>query len=239
MPRREDSAGCFQAFLLGCGFLVLLLIGAVAAAVYLFNTRGPELAAKFIDSQTGQILDVTGMTSDEKSEVKKEISRLTGKLAAHELTAEHGQRLSQALEETPILSLLMLQGLRKAGLNASRLAAGEIESADLEMGRLQRGLVESKIPNSAAQNLLEAHDFAEKQMQTKVWTAEDWKEFITGCKRLADEKQIPTEPYLLDVRSQMRKIVDDILGEGDSAKPVSASSQIQPASGAIQPATGP
>ncbi|MGY8771150.1 MAG: hypothetical protein ACKVH8_22280, partial [Pirellulales bacterium] len=51
-------------------------------------------------------------------------------------------------------------------------------------------------------------------------TDEELREFIAECKRIADEKEIPDENFIIDLTAELKKAIDNVLLDPIDVEPV-------------------
>ena len=231
--RESNSSSCLKVLGIGCLVSVVLLVLTVGVGFYFIKTRGLDLAASAITAITDKMLSESQLTDAEKEGVRSEVSRLTTRLKAGEISIDHLKKLSDGLENSPLPGLLFLQAVATGKLVPAGIPTEEASSACLHAQRLQRAAVEGKISPQALHEVLQAIPREGKKSLSaekappesglsesardrtgdfkKEITAEDWRPVMALIKRMADDAGIPNEPYRLELTQEIRKLLDQVL----------------------------
>lgn len=204
MAQQGGGGGCLKAFLFGCGFLVLLVILG-AGTVYYYRH---SLIASTINVVVGQWLADAGLPHENRAEIAKEIDRLTDAIRVGNLSAE---QVSQVLQESDVFYLLLLEGLHRAELPDSPLTPEQQEEARAQIQRVQRGVIEEKITGD---QVFSAFDAIRPQGTEKggAVSPAEWETLVASAKTLADQANIESGTYEIDLTAQVRDLVDALLG---------------------------
>jgi hypothetical protein len=200
--------------------MVLLAIAAIAGGIYIFKTRGPQLAASAITIVTDKMIKETTLTPEDKDKIRTEIRRVSDKVASGEISTEHLQKLSNSLENSPVVVLMLLEGVSAGWLESSGLNAEEKEAGKIDAERVERGAAEGKIDKDTLHGIFTSVPSDQEGHPRQPMSSDEWRTLLAIIKKAADDAQIPNEPYTLDIPAQVKKLVDEILGEGTEEKPL-------------------
>jgi hypothetical protein len=223
--KEPKSSSCLKMLGIGCVVLVVVLVIAIGSGVYFLKTRGLELVSSAITSMTESMLRESQLTDAEREGVRGEISRLTTRLKAGEISLDHVKKLADGIQKGPLPTLLFLQGVATGNLVPPDIPTEERTSARLNAQRLQRAAVEGKVTPQVLQEVLKAipreqNDPPKAEQEPPKWslespkkeiTAEDWRPVMGLIKKLADDAGIPNEPYQLELTQEIRKLLDEVL----------------------------
>jgi hypothetical protein len=231
--KEPKSSSCLKMLGIGCVVLVVVLVIAIGTGVYFIKTKGLELVSSAITSMTEKVLQESQLTDVEKEGVRGEISRLTMRMKAGEISLDHMRKLADGIQQGPLPTLFFLQGVATGNLIPPDIPTEEKTSARLNAQRLQRAAVEGKVTPQALQEVLKAiprdgNDSPKAEQEPPSWnlesprqemtgpfkkeiTPEDWRPVMTLIKKLADDAGIPNEPYQLELTQEIRKLLDEVL----------------------------
>lgn len=207
--------------LIGClGFFVLMVILAGIGG-YLAATKGPAMAAKFVRNQVADQIQSSDLPADEKDEIVRQLDRLVVAFENGELSPDDLERVGRELAKSPIVIAGVLKGVEEQYLKPSGLSDDEKEEARKAIQRIWRGAIEKKIDPDELQPALET--IADKKGENK-WelksklTDEELREFVSILKSVADEHEIPDESFDVQISEEVRRLVDELLGEDTSSE---------------------
>ena len=209
-PRRRRGCGCGSCLLvfLGLGLLSVLCCGI---AGYLGVQRAPDWAH---DAIVAAVND-SDLDPEAKQEITAQMDRLLKEYKAGNVS---GEQIGEALEEfaeSPIMLLIMAYAAMESYVEPSGLSDDEKNEAKLAFQRVARGTFEKKVDPDDLERALDyisKKDFnGNRQIKNKI-SDEELRSLVKECTRVADEAEIPNEPYQVDVAAEVKRIVDRALG---------------------------
>jgi len=209
-PRRRRGCGC------GSCLLAMFLLGLSSIAIC---GVGGYLGFKSLPSWTHGAIVAAVNDSDLDQESKRSITadmdRLLKEYNAGKVSSEQlGQALDE-LGESPVLVLVMVYATMKSYVEPSGLSDEEKSDAKLAFQRVARGTFEKSIdPDDLEEafNFISKKDFnGNRQIKSRV-TDEELRSLVKECRRVADEAEVPDEPYQVDVAGEVKRIVDRAVG---------------------------
>ena len=167
--------------------------------------------------------------AQEKTEVIEQIDRVVTAYKDRKINQEDLNRVLTELQDSPALTVVSLYGIDESYLADSKLSEAEIAAGRRAFQRVIRGVYEKKIEEDALYDALPE----EREMSTGNQTDgaivrpastnseseisdDDLREAITKLKVMADNAQIPDEPFQLDIGDEIKKVVDKALAAKQS-----------------------
>ena len=170
--------------------------------------------------------------AQEKTEVIEQIDRVVTAYKERKINQDDLNRVLTELQESPALMVVSLYGIDEDYLVDSGLSEAEIVQGRRVFQRVIRGVYEKKIDEDAFYAALpEERDIAEGDQKNgavvrpasttspEEISTDDLREAIAKLKVMADNAQIPDEPFQLDIGDEFKKAVDKALaGKNAQAK---------------------
>ncbi len=212
-----EKGNWFSTCLIGCLItFVISLILCAGAGIYVYrNSRSlfGDLARKALVTA----VESAQLQAEEETEVIAQIDRVVNAYKQGEISNEQVGRIFQRLMESHVMGLILIRAAENIYLEPSGLSEDEKRQAKVELQRVVRGMIEKSISSDQADSLLqyftEEGPNGSRQLKKKL-TDDELREMIAECKRLADEAEIPDEPYEVDVAAEVRQVVDQALNPG-------------------------
>ena len=156
----------------------------------------------------------------EKAEVITQIDRVVTAYKEKKIDQADLERVLNDLQDSPALKALALYGIEDEFLEGTSLTDKEIAQARLTFQRALRGVYEGKISDETFYDLLPGFDIDEVRLAANNNAAnnaadeptdDDLRETLVKLKVLADNANIPNEPFQLDIGDAVKKLVDQAL----------------------------
>lgn len=214
-PKSKTGWGCLGCAL-GClGFVVVLLIIAAAGAWYAY-TKLPDMARGLV----AKGVEESELDPEDKQKVMQQVDRLVEGYKQKKVDLQQLAKFGEDFMKSPLMDIFIAFAARKQYIEKSGLSAEEKMEAERTLQRVARGVIEEKITQEELQKALdyisEARPNGAREFKQTVTDAE-LREFLSECKKLADEEMIPDQESNVDVGAELKKLVDKTLGEAPPA----------------------
>ena len=214
-PPQPAKGSGMSTCLVGCaifGVVSLLICGGVTWYV---TTHIAGWGIDLVASIAKQSVDASEMRAADKEEVKGQIDRVATGFKDGKITGQELQTIVEKLTQSPLFSVLVIYGVEQQYLTDPNITPEEKADAERILQRIARGCVEGKITTSDLQGPLSKITQDNPQPgqppQAKQVSKEDLKKCLDELEELADAKEIPDEPYELNVGAEVKRIVDEAL----------------------------
>lgn len=210
----------------GCGscLMALVVTGLIftalcAAGGYLVYRNAPGWAHDAIVAAVNE----SDLPDSQKQDVAGELDRLLSAYNEGTVSTEQMAEAFGELSKSRTMGLLMAYGTMKNFIEPSGLSEDEKAGAKLAFHRVARGVYEQAVE---PKQLEDAFDFISQKdfngnRKLKSHVADDeLRALVAECNRVADEAQVPVEPYVVDVAADVERIVDAALGIPPAEQPV-------------------
>lgn len=194
--------GCLGMFLIG--ILVCAGVGYYAARKIPDGIRDVTVAA----------VRQSDLAEEDKRVIIEQIHRVHGEYKAGRIGIEKVGEVVDRLTNSPLIPVMIAKAAKHKYLNPSGLTDEEKAAADVTLQRVARGVIENKIEShelDLALDYISTRQGEQRQFKETV-SDDDLRKFLEECRRLVDAKEIPDEPFQIDLGSEFRKAVDQALG---------------------------
>ncbi len=208
----RQGSGCLKGCLVVVAIFVALIVifGVVAA----FKWRG--WVASFAGTAIQQSLDASSLPPQEKSEVQQELQRVIDAFVANQISGPQLGEIMTSLLDSPLMNSLVVSVVEAQYLNKSGLGAEEIAVGKTTLRRFVIGMFEDKINEQAIDKVL-LHIADRQPDGTWIFrqqvSDDDLRAMLAAAKVEADTAGIPAEVQEVDPSEEVRRIVDETLGE--------------------------
>jgi hypothetical protein len=191
--------------------MLVLVVGTALAGWYAYR-KMPDIAQSVIVAA----VDESDLSAEDKQVVKRQVERLVQAYKQGKVSNERLIQFAERLTKSPLMDLMIAYAARVQYINESGLSDEEKAAADRTLQRLARGVIEKKI---ATEDLDAALDHISNELPnggrefSEEVSDEDLRAFLAECKRLADAAEVPDADYKVDIGTELRKLVDEVLGE--------------------------
>lgn len=206
---KSSGLGC----LLGCASVGLALVLICGGLIWYASVNAARWGTDIAASFAKQTVDASEIRDADKTVVKAQIDRVADGFKEGKITGEELGTIFEKVLESPLFSVLVIYGLEHEYINDPNLPAEEKAKAERTLQRIARGCVEGKITTNDLQGPLSnvSQTDPNQPQQQKQVSKEDLKKCLEDLKKLADDKEIPDEPYELNVGAEVKRIVDEAL----------------------------
>ena len=217
-PQPTKRTGCgWGSCLVGC--LVIGVLGAISCGglTYYFMKRIPN------DLRNGAVKAVreSDLAEEDKKVVIEQLDRVHADFTTGKIGFRDVGKLVETLTNSPLMPVMLAKAAKKKYVDPSGLSDEEKQDADMTFQRVTRGIVEKKIPQSELETALNMiSDGAGNQRRLKDSLSDDEvRAFLTECKRVVDEAEIPEEPFEIDIGAEFKRAVDEAMGTTEKTLP--------------------
>jgi hypothetical protein len=207
----RTALGC----MLGCvGVLVVTALVCVLG-VWWVASNAKRIAADAVRDALVQTVQDSEMSDEDKTEVIAQIDRVNDAYKEGRIDLEKVAQVMQNLGESPLFALAMVYGAEKQYVEPSGLTDQEKTDARRTLQRAARGVFEKKISqfeiDKAIDRISTPGPNGQKQLKERL-TDDELKAFLKDLKTLADDANVPDEPFEVDIGEEFKKAVDKALG---------------------------
>jgi hypothetical protein len=221
--------------LIGClvVFAVLVVLGILVAVWVSRNLH--KWAADFGTLAVNQAISESDLPAKEKDEMREQTGRVATALREGKITMGQAGEIVQKVFESPLMPTLVVGAVDKQYLQRSGLTEAEKAEGRLSLKRFARGTLDKKIDQTGIDAVLAhvADRDAEGQWQLRsVVSDEDLRAALAEAKSQADKAGIVPDPEDIDASGELKRIIDDALGEPAAAAAVTPAESTKPANSA-------
>ena len=224
-PPRSSGSGCGPGILLGClGVFVVCVILCAGSVWYVQQNAGKWVAGVVREVFVASI-KASEIPEGEKTEVIAQIDRVLAAYKAGRIKSEDIEPVMKKLERSPVFLMMQTWGLEKAYVDPSGLSDEEKEQGRRTIERAFRGLVEQKITQEEFTGVVPQQPQGQAEVkidngktvikshtdQRSPLTDEEVRKMLADLKKLADDAEIPDEPFTIDIGDEVKKLVDEVL----------------------------
>ncbi|MBC7854022.1 MAG: hypothetical protein IAF94_11340 [Pirellulaceae bacterium] len=212
-PPSRSMAPC----LIGCGVTGLAMLLICGGTVWYVTTNLKNIATNLVASTVKQSIDASEMRAEDKQELNAQIDRVAEGFKKNKINGEELGQVMEGLTKSPLFVVLIVYGVTHEYINRPGLDPAEKAEAERTLQRIARGTAEGTIEGEDLEKPFSTISQDPNQPmqpgqppQTKQQLSDgDLKKFLADLKTLADEKEIPDEPYELNVGKEVKRIVDE------------------------------
>ena len=213
-PQPSSGGGCGMGLLIGCLGAVVLSVLLCAGGVWWISRNVSSLIATGIRTAIVAVVNESELEAQEKTQVIAQIDRVVDAYKAGKISNEQLEKLADELQDSPVFVLIQIYGTQAAYLQPSGLNDEEKAAGKRTFERVFRGIHEKKLDledfNAAMPESMR-QDAEEPGNEPRRISDEDLRTFLANLKKLADDAEIPDEPFQIDVSEELKKDVDKVL----------------------------
>jgi hypothetical protein len=210
-PAKKSGWGCLGCAL-GCLGIIVVLGIAAGIGTWYFIKQLPEIARQGIH----EMIKDSDLSEDDKRVVMQQVDRLVDGYKDGRIDMQQLARFAEDFAQSPLMDLLIAFGAKVQYIEKSGLTPDEKAEAEKTLQRVARGVIEEKIEQEkldiALNHISNEQPNGARQFKESV-SDEELRAFLSECKKLADEAQIPDEDVQVDIGKELKKLVDKTLGE--------------------------
>jgi len=225
-PARSSGSGCGLTLLIGCVGTLVVGVLLCAGGVWYVRQNADKWVAGMVREFIVATINGSEIPAREKTEVIAQIDRVVEAYKKGRIKPEDLDPMMKKLQTSPAFLLIEAWGLEKAYLDPSGLPAEEKAAGRRTIERAFRGLCEQKITPQQFSGVVPQRQFqsqAEVQIDNgktvvkqsrgpgSQLTDEEVRKLLADLKELADDANIPDEPFEIDIGDEVKKLVDDVL----------------------------
>lgn len=209
-PRRSIMGPC----LIGCGITGVVGMLVCGGIVWYLVANAKNLATNMIAGVVKQSIEASEMRKEDKQEVIAQIDRVAEGFKQNKIDGQELGKIMEGIGNSPLMVVLVVYGTTHEFINRPGQDAAVKADAERTLQRIARGTAEGKISKNDLQEPFSkiSQDSGEPNappQPKQQLTDEELKEFLAELKALADAKEIPDEPYELNVGKEIKRIVDE------------------------------
>jgi hypothetical protein len=213
-PQQASGSGCGMGLLIGCLGGAVLCVLLCAGGIWWVSNNVGKLVAGVVRAGIVAVVNESELDAQEKTQVIAQIDRVVNAYKAGKLSNEELEKLFDELQDSPVFVLIQIYGTEAAYLQPSGLNDEEKAAGKRVFERVFRGINEKKIDfedfNAAMPESMRP-DPEDPGAERDPVSDEDLRTFLANLKKLADDAEIPDEPFEIDVSDELKKDVDKVL----------------------------
>ena len=238
-PPKSSGSGIGAGLLIGCLGVFLLCVVMCAGGVWYVQRNVDRWAMTFVREALVAVVNESQIPAQEKTEIVGQVDRVVNAYKARKISQEDLERVMEELQDSSAFSLILLHGTGEQYLDDSGLSEDEKTAGRRVFERALRGIYEEKIaeedfyaalPDSfesdlphkpadvdeappAADVVAESGEANAEAMEGEEYavTDEQVRASLKKLKTMADEAEIPDEPFVIDFGDEVKKAVDAAL----------------------------
>jgi hypothetical protein len=212
---RKDNTLKIVLIVLGVLFLIgLLICGGLIVAAYYFAANAKGMITEGVRSAVVQTIRESDLRQEDKDVMVAQVNRVADEYKAGRITIEDLTRIMENMAESPLMVLGMVYVMDEKYIKPADMPESEKEAARLTLQRAARGVYEQKIDQQQIESAIDPISTKDaqgnRQLKDRV-TTQELRAVLTELKRLADEAQVPDEPFQVDIGGEFKKAVDRAL----------------------------
>jgi len=216
-PYQQPPSRSWAPCLIGCGITGLVVLLLCGGTVWYVTSNFKNIAVNVISQALKQSVESSQMRAEDKKEVIAQIDRVADGYKKNKINEQELGKIMEGMAKSPLMMVLIVYGVTYDYINRPGQDADVKAEAERTLQRIARGTAEGTIKeedlkkpfSSIAQDPNQQVQPGQPPQPKQQLTDEDLKKFLEDLKTLADEKEIPDEPYELNVGKEIKRIVDE------------------------------
>jgi hypothetical protein len=209
-------------FLKVLGILAILVVLVCAGVGTWLYMNAKSLIASGVQAVVVEMVEQSELPDDQKTSILANIDGLAEDLKNDKLSMAEFGRIFEKLGEGPFFNLVMIEAVEAQYMN--RVSPNEEEKleAALAFDRFERGIVEEKLSDDQVEEamaLVQTAGTEDAPQMKEGLTADDLRAFVDKITQLADEAEIPSEPFVPDFAGQFQAAIDAVRGGAAETAP--------------------
>ena len=199
--------------------LMVLVCAGVGTFIYMnFKGWAVDLASAMVVS----IVEESNLPEDQKESILTNVETLAEDVRNGDLPMEDFGEIMMSLSQGPFLNLVLVELIEADYVSKCQPNDKDRAAAALAFDRFERGIVEEKISDEKVEEamaLVQAADMKDTPQLKENLTADELKAFVEKIAQLADEEEIPAEPFTVDFAGMFQEAIDAVRGGAASTAP--------------------
>jgi hypothetical protein len=216
-PYQQPPSRSWAPCLIGCGITGLVVLLLCGGTVWYVTSNFKNIAVNLVASTAKKAIEDTKMREVDKKDVIAQIDRVAEGYKKNQINEQELGKIMEGMAKSPLMMVLIVYGVTYDYINRPGQDADVKAEAERTLQRIARGTAEGTIKeedlkkpfSSIAQDPNQQVQPGQPPQPKQQLTDEDLKKFLEDLKTLADEKEIPDEPYELNVGKEIKRIVDE------------------------------
>ncbi len=208
--------------LFGC--LIMFVIGVVlaGAAIYWITQNWRGWASDFGSQVLKQSIEASDLPEQEKQEVQLQVDRVIEAVRDGTLSPDQLGTIFEKLADSPVLTLIIVSTAENKYVEPSDLSEEEKEEARVTIHRFVRGATDGDIPEAEVDEALShiADRAGDGWHLRESVTDDQLRAFLATAKAKADEAGVAEEPEEFDPSDEVKRIIDEAMGEQLAEQPI-------------------
>ena len=209
---KSGWGGCLMGCLIGAAIVLLLAAGAVWWAVN--NWKGWLVTGGTQAIEAG--IEESELPDQEKAELKAELTRLREGFLKGDISDEQMIQVVETLVQSPLIRMLVVAAVETHYVKNSGLDDEEKAEAEIALQRFAYGMMNKKIGEEDLDEVLshiaDRDANGNLKIREKV-SDEELRAFLAAATEKADAAEVPAEIEPVDPSDELKKIIDNALGE--------------------------
>ena len=196
--------------------LLICIVLLVAGGWYLWRQM-PAMLADAAQTVGRDVIEDMQLAPEQKQRLTARLDQLIEDFKAGQITTDElvmiGQRMAEdktliaatilyMVENHVLTSVELPEEKRNAAIRAAQRTARGVAEGTIELKQLER----------AADPLLVENPEGGQELKENL-TEADIDAFTAACRDLADQAEVPDEPYEVDIVEALERVIDDVLEE--------------------------
>ncbi len=198
--------------MVGCGIMAL---GATIAGFggWWAYLHFRQWAASAAEAGMVDLVDQSPLEESQRISIKADLARLCDGFAEGQVGIEDFEEFADTLGDGPFFPMAGVMAAEQLVLEPSELTEDEKVEGRIHLERIARGLYEKSITTREAFVVLDpvnaTHDPDDFRLEESP-SAEEVRAVIANAKAKADSKEIPVEPFEVDMAAEIKRAVDAV-----------------------------
>lgn len=221
-PQEKKEKSGWSTCLTGCLIAVLVMIVLIAIALFWVSRNWREWASNYGAQALKQVIDESQLPVQEKVEIKVQIDRVADAVREGRVSREQLGTLMQTMLESPLMTSFVAAAVESQYFDKSDLSDEEKSDGKRTVRRFLRGTIDGKIDQQgidAAMSHVADREANDNWKLRKQVSDEELRAFLAEAKAQADEAGVAEEPEDVDPSDEVKRIVDEVLGDSAPAAP--------------------
>jgi hypothetical protein len=206
--------------LIGCLVVTVVALVLFAIVAYWVSQNWRGWVSDISDSGINELINQSELPPQEKQEIRVEVDRVIDAFRDGRVSLEQVGMILENLAESPLLTVILVSSadahyFDKSGLSDEEKAVGRTTLRRFLRGAID-GAIDKEAVDAALVHVAERQSGGGWRLREEV-TDEQLRSFLEVAKEKADEANIPAEPPEFDPSDEVKRAIDEALGEPPQA----------------------